>query len=153
VSFQIFHTVDWLPVVLSMLSQNRVLFRVRGWHPYWVLKWHWTAVRDCNSATHNMHWTCSCGVDILTELAEGNQLAHAGKPGMNKKLSEVSFPMTKLDMCMIISFWDINFYSRYLSSRHPVYNNFFSHCIFFNNSPEVAFLIALICAESVKSCV
>jgi hypothetical protein len=34
------------------------------------------------------------GVDIVTELAQGHQLAHARKPGMKNKLSEFSFPMT-----------------------------------------------------------
>jgi hypothetical protein len=47
------------PVVLSLLSQKWMLFHVGGWHPYCVLKWHWTAGRDCNYASPNTHWTCS----------------------------------------------------------------------------------------------
>jgi hypothetical protein len=35
-----------------------------------------------------------CGADIVTELAEGHQLAYTLKPGMKKQLSEFSFPVT-----------------------------------------------------------
>jgi hypothetical protein len=72
-----------------------------------ILKWCWTAVRDCNSASHNMDWTCSCSVDIVTELAEGYQLAHAHKPGMKKNFQSFPFWWHKPDMCMTISFRDI----------------------------------------------
>jgi hypothetical protein len=40
---------------LTLLSQNQILFCVGGWCPYCVLKRCCTAVRDCNSASHNMH--------------------------------------------------------------------------------------------------
>jgi hypothetical protein len=61
-------TRNRLPVVLSLLSQNWMLFRVGGWRPYCVLKQRWKAVSYCNSASHNTHWNFSCGIDI-TELA------------------------------------------------------------------------------------
>jgi hypothetical protein len=82
-----------LSVVLSLLSQSRMFFRIGGFRPYCVLKLRWTAVRYCNSARHNTHSACSCCVDIVTELAGGHQLAHARKSGM-EKLSEFSFPTT-----------------------------------------------------------
>jgi hypothetical protein len=50
-------TCNRLPVVLSLLSQSRTIFLVGGRRPYCVLKRRWTAVRDCNSASHNTHWT------------------------------------------------------------------------------------------------
>jgi hypothetical protein len=79
-----------LLLVLTLLPQTWMLFRIGGWHPYCVLKWRGTAVRDCNSACHNMHWTCCCGVDIVTELTKGHQLAHVHKPGMKRNFQ--SFP-------------------------------------------------------------
>jgi hypothetical protein len=80
-------TNNTILVVLSFLTQNLMLFRVGCWRLYCVLKRRWTAVRDCNSASHNKLWNCSCGVDIITGRDEGNQLAHARNPGMKKKLS------------------------------------------------------------------
>jgi hypothetical protein len=85
------------------------VFHVGGWRPYCVLKWHWIVVRDCNSASHNMHWTCSCGVDIVTELARGHQLASVHKLGMKKNFQSFPFQWHKLDTCMTISFQDISF--------------------------------------------
>jgi hypothetical protein len=70
-------THNGLPVILSLLSQKRMLFHVWGRRPYCVIKRRWTAVRDCISASHNTHWTCCCGIDIVTELVVGQQLAHA----------------------------------------------------------------------------
>jgi hypothetical protein len=68
-----------------------------------------------------MHLTCSCGVDIVTELAEGHQLVHASKLGM-KKTSTFLFRWHKPDTCMTISFQVIHsFYFGYISSRHYVY--------------------------------
>jgi hypothetical protein len=92
-------TRNRLPVVPSLFSQNRILFCIDGWCPYRVLKWRWTAVRDFNSASHNMHWTCSCGVDIVNDLAEGHLLAHAHKPGMKKDFQSFPFRWHKLDTC------------------------------------------------------
>jgi hypothetical protein len=88
-------THNKLPVVLSLLCQNRRLFHIGGWCPYYILKWSWTGIRDRNFASHNRHWTCSCGVYVATELAEGHQLVHAHKPRMKKSFH--SFP-----------FWDTN---------------------------------------------
>jgi hypothetical protein len=68
---------------------QRETIKVGGWSPYYFLKRGWTAVRKCNSTSHNTHWTCSCGVDIVTELAEGHKLAHARKSGMKKKTFRV----------------------------------------------------------------
>jgi hypothetical protein len=53
-------TRNRLHAVLSLLSENRMRFRIGGWCPFCILKRHWTAVRNCNSASHNTHWTCSC---------------------------------------------------------------------------------------------
>jgi hypothetical protein len=77
-------TCNRRPAGLSLLSQNRTLFCV-VWHPYCLLKWHWTASRDYNSASHNTDWTWFCGVDIVTEPAESHQLAHVHNPGIKKK--------------------------------------------------------------------
>jgi hypothetical protein len=70
----------------------------------------WTAVRNCNAASHNMHWTCSCGVDIVTELAKGHQVARVRKLSMKKKMSEFFFWWHKPDTCMTISFRDMYFF-------------------------------------------
>jgi hypothetical protein len=51
-------THNRLPVVLSLLSQNWILFHIGGWHSYCILKQRWSAIRDCNFASHNTHWTC-----------------------------------------------------------------------------------------------
>jgi hypothetical protein len=69
-----------------------------------------------NSAIHNMRLTCSCGVDIVTELAEGHQLAHARKKGMKKNFQ--SFPF-RWRVWQLVSEIYI-FYFGYLSSRQPV---------------------------------
>jgi hypothetical protein len=105
---EILHIIR-LPVVLSLLSQNQVLFCVGGWRPYCALKQCWTAVRDCSSANHNMHWNYTRGVDIITDLTRRHQLVHARNPGMKKQPSRVFLSDDKLDMCMIISFQNINF--------------------------------------------
>jgi hypothetical protein len=34
---------------------------------------------------------CSCGVDLVTELAKGHQLAHAHKPAMKKNFHNFPF--------------------------------------------------------------
>jgi hypothetical protein len=107
-----------LPVIISSLFQNRILLRVGGWRPYCVLKRCWTTVRDCNCATHNTHSTCSYGVDIVTELAEGHQLVHADK-AWNKNFQSFPFWWHKLDIYMTISEIYI-FYFGYLSSGHHV---------------------------------
>jgi hypothetical protein len=44
-----------LPAVLSLLSQNIMLFRVECWRLHRVLKRRWLPVRDRNSARHNTH--------------------------------------------------------------------------------------------------
>jgi hypothetical protein len=107
-------THNKLPVVLSPLSQNRTVFRVGGWRPYCIVKWCWTAVRVCNS-----HWTCSCGVNILTELAEGHQLAHVHKPGMKKPSVFLSNDINWIRVWHLVSETYI-FYFGYLSSGHSV---------------------------------
>jgi hypothetical protein len=73
-----------LPAALSLLSENQMLFHVGGWCPYCILTWCLAAIREYNSAGHNMHWTCSCGVYIIIGLSKGHQLVHACKPGMKR---------------------------------------------------------------------
>jgi hypothetical protein len=41
-----------------------------------------------------MHSTCSCGVDIVIELVEYHQLAHARKLGIKEEGSEYFLLMT-----------------------------------------------------------
>jgi hypothetical protein len=97
-----------LPAVLTLLSKNRMLFRVGAWHLYCVLKWRWIAIRDYSSASHNMHWICSCGINIITEPDEGHQPAHAHKPGMKKPRVFLSDDIHQKPTCTTISFQDIN---------------------------------------------
>jgi hypothetical protein len=82
---EISHSTDY------MSSQNQMLLYVGGWCPHCVLKLCRIAIRDCNSAIHNTHWTCSCGVDTVSEPIEGQQLAHVRGSGMGKKNLK-SFP-------------------------------------------------------------
>jgi hypothetical protein len=103
-----------LPVVLGLLSQSRMLFRVVSWRPCCVLKRRWAAVRDCNSANHDTNWTWFCGVDIVNELAESHQLAQARKRvsrAWKEKNNCQSFPFRwhKPDTYMTINFRDINY--------------------------------------------
>jgi hypothetical protein len=108
--------------LLQFVVPVPMFFRIGGFRPYCILNRGWTAARDCNSASQNTHWTCSCDVNIVTELAEGHQLAHGHKPDMKKKNFQ-SFPFRwhKPYTCMKISLRDIIFYFGYLSSEHSVH--------------------------------
>jgi hypothetical protein len=61
------------------------------------------------SGSYDTQWTCSCGVDMVTELAEGHQLAHARKHGMKKNFQSFPFRWHKPDTCVRISFIDTIF--------------------------------------------
>jgi hypothetical protein len=113
-------TCNRLPVVLILLSQNRMLFHVEGRRRYCILKRRRTAIRVFNSSSHSTHWACSCGVDIVTELAESHQLAQVRKLGM-KKASRVflSDDINRIRVWKLV-FEIYIFYFGYLSSGHPV---------------------------------
>jgi hypothetical protein len=114
--FRRFYTQQITCTPQFVVLENRMLFPVGGWRPYCVLKRRWTVVRDCNFARHNMLWTWTCGVDIVTELAETHQLAHAHKPSMMKKNFFPSFPFR----WHIPDFRDTHFLFGYLSCGHSV---------------------------------
>jgi hypothetical protein len=67
----------------------------------------------------NTHWTCSCDVDMITEVAEG---WHMHVSQALKNFHSFSFWWHKPDTCMAISSQDwFFFYFGYLSSEHPVF--------------------------------
>jgi hypothetical protein len=46
-------------------------------------------IRPAVRRGNNTHWTCSCGANIITELAEGHQLVNACKLGHRKNFHSI----------------------------------------------------------------
>jgi hypothetical protein len=86
------------------------------------------AIRDCNSASHNTHRTCSSGVNIVRDLTGGHQLVYEHKPAVKKTFS-FPFGWHKPDTCMTISFQEIHFLFRtpFIWSFCTYVSDFFSH--------------------------
>jgi hypothetical protein len=95
------------PMQLIFSSEVHVfpeILHVGGWCPYCILKRCWTVISDCNSARHNTHWICPCGVDIVTELVEGHQLAHVCKLGTKKTFRVfLSNNINRICVCQLVS--------------------------------------------------